>query len=171
MEMSTMKPMMKIVVVASALSVPLAFSHTLLADADKASKSVEHPQGAGMAMMPMAQQMQRMHEEMTKIHDTKDPKKRHELMREHANSMQSMMQMMHGMMAGQGMMQGPMGGAGTGAPQGMGPGMGQGMGPGSGAMMGRMGMMEKRMNMMQMMMDQMLKQQELLLEDRFDSDS
>ena len=167
-----MKSTAKILVIAMALSAPLAIPHTLLAAADPASTPAEPLQGTGMAMMPMQ-------EEMARIYDTKDPKKRRELMREHAQSMQGMMQMMHGMMAGQGMMgghgggmgmmrQGQMGAPGTGGPGTMGPGA---MTPGAGAMMDRMGMMEQRMNMMQMMMDQMLKQQELLLKEQGDGDS
>jgi hypothetical protein len=171
-----MKSTARILVTAMALSAPLAIPHTLLAATDTASAPTEPLQGNGIATMPMQQQMMHMQEEMAKIHHTKDPKERRELMREHAASMQGMMQMMHGMMAGQGMMgghgggmgmgmmgQSQMGAPGTGGPGTMGPGA---MTPGAGAMMGRMGMMEQRMNMMQMMMDQMLKQQELLLKDR-----
>jgi hypothetical protein len=176
-----MKPKAKLLVTAMALSTLLVFPHTLLAASDTASKAAEPPQSTGMAMMPMQQQMQRMQGEMAKLHDTKDPKMRRELMREHGQSMQGMMQMMHGMMAGQGMMEGqgggmgmgmmmpgPMGTPGTGYPQGMGPGS---MSPDVGAMMGRMGMMEQRMNMMQMMMDQMLQHQEQLLKNKSDGDS
>jgi hypothetical protein len=176
-----MKATAKVLVIAMAISAPLVTPDTLLAAADTASTPVEAPQGTGMAIMPMQQQMLHMQEEMAKIHDTKDPKERLDLMREHAQSMQEMMQMMHGMMAGQGMMgghgggmgmgmgmtsQGQMAAPGTGGPGTMGPGA---MTPGVNAMMGRMGMMEQRMNLMQLMMDQMLEQQELLLEDRNDS--
>ena len=178
-EMDAMKPKAKILVTAMALSTLLAFPHTLLAASDTASNSAEPPRGTGMAMMPVEQQMQRMQEQMAKLHDTANPKERRELMRGHAQSMQGMMKMMHGMMAGQGMMEGQrsgmgmmmpgqMGSPGTGNPQSMGPGA---MAPGVGAIMGRMGMMEQRMNMMQMMMDQMLQQQEQLLKDKSDGDS
>ena len=192
-----MKSTIKILVVAIALSTPLAFSQGLLAASDTASKSAEPPQSMGMAMMPMQQQMQGIQDQMAKMHATKNPEERRALMREHAKSMQGMMKMMHGMMAGQGMMggmmggqqqgmgmmggmmggqpggmgmmmPGPMGTPGAGNPQGMGPGA---MVPDTGAMMGRMGMMEQRMNMMQMMMDQMLQQQELMLEGQRDGDS
>ena len=188
-----MKSTAKILVIAIALGAPLAFSHTLLAASDATSHPAEPPAGTGMAMMPMQQQMQGMHDQMAKMHATKDPEERRALMREHANSMQGMMKMMHGMMAGQGMMggmmggqrggmgmmggqpggmgmmmPGPMGTPGAGNPQGMGPGA---MAPDTGAMMGRMGMMEQRMNMMQMMMDQMLQQQELMLEGQSDGNN
>lgn len=184
-----MKPTAKILVIAIALSTPLAFSSTLLAASDATSNSAEPPVSTGMAMMPMQQQM-------AKLHGATNPKERRQMMREHANTMQGMMKMMHGMMAGQGMMggmmggqqrgmgmmggmmggqpggmgmmmPGPMGAPGAGYPQ-MGPGA---MAPDTGAMMGRMGMMEQRMNLMQMMMDQMLQQQELMLEERSDGDS
>ena len=178
-----MKSTTKILVIAMALSTPLAFSSTLLAASDATSNPAEPPVSTGMAMMPMQQQMQGMQDQMAKMHAATNPDERRALMREHANTMQGMMKMMHGMMAGQGMMggmmggqrggmgmmmPGPMGTPGAGNPQGMGPGA---MAPDTGAMMGRMGMMEQRMNMMQMMMDQMLQQQELMLEERSDGDS
>ncbi len=188
-----MKSTAKILVIAMALSTPLAFSSTLLAASDATSKPAELPVSTGMAMMPMQQQMQGMQDQMAKMHAAKNPEERRALMREHAKSMQGMMKMMHGMMAGQGMMggmmggqrgamgmmggqpggmgmmmPGPMGTPGAGNPQGMGPGA---MAPDTGAMLGRMGMMEQRMNMMQMMMDQMLQQQELMLEERSDGDN
>ena len=178
-----MKSTVKIVVIAMALSTPLAFSSTLLAASDATSNPAEPPVSTGMAMMPMQQQMQGMQDQMAKMHATKNPEERRALMREHANTMQGMMKMMHGMMAGQGMMggmmggqrggmgmmmPGPMGTPGAGNPQGMAPGA---MAPDTGAMMGRMGMMEQRMNMMQMMMDQMLQQQEFMLKERSDAGS
>lgn len=168
-----MKPLTRLLSVAVVLSLPLFFSHTLLADTDAASKSTDPARGTGMATMPMTQQMQHMREEMAKIHATKNPNERRDLMREHASSMQSMMQMMHGMMAGQGMMQGQSGGMGMmqSPADGTGAGSPRGMGPGAGAMMGRMNMMEQRLNMMQMMMDQMLQHQELLLKETNGDDS
>ena len=143
-EINEVKSMAKILVIAMALGAPLAFSHTLLAASDATSKPAEPPVSAGMAMMPMQQQMQ------------------------------GMMKMMHVMMAGMGMMGGQPGGMGmmmpgqSGAPH---SGGRAAMAPDTGAMMARMGMMEQRMNMTQMMMDQMLQQQELMLEERSDGDS
>ena len=96
-----MKSTAKILVIAMALGAPLAFSHTLLAASDAASKPAEPSVSTGMAMMPMQQQMQGMQEQMAKMHATKNPQERRALMREHAKSMQGMMKMMHGVMAGQ----------------------------------------------------------------------
>ena len=89
-----MKSTAKILIIAMALGGPLAIPHTLLAATDTASAPTEPLQGNGIATMPMQQQMMHMQEEMAKIHHTKDPKERRELMREHAASMQGMMQMM-----------------------------------------------------------------------------
>lgn len=112
--------------------------------------------GAGIATMPMHQQMKRMQEQMAKIHEATAPEERRKLMKEHTESMQDMMKMMHGMMAGQGMM-GPRH-RGMWSPSGNAQGM---MNPpcAEGADSDRMARMEQRMNMMQMMMDQVLKAQ------------
>ncbi|MDX2460318.1 MAG: hypothetical protein QNM00_09535 [Gammaproteobacteria bacterium] len=91
-----MKSTAKFLIIVMALGAPMAIPHTLMAAAETGSTPTGPLQGRGMAMMPMQQQMMRMQAEMAKIHDTKDPKERRELMREHAASMHSMM---HGMMA------------------------------------------------------------------------
>lgn len=79
--------------------------------------------GGGMPMMPMHENMQKMHAQMDEIRRTEDPDKRDELIQAHIASMQEMMQMMQGMHGGKPMM----------GQDGM---MGQGMGMQGGKMMG-----------------------------------
>ena len=73
----------------------------------------------------MQENIKKMQQQMDRIHQAKDPKERHELMDEHAKTMQENMQMMRGM--GGPMMMDTMGGQ----KGGMGPGM-----MGGGQMMG-----------------------------------
>ncbi len=65
---------------------------------------------AGMTMDKKQENMLRMHEQMHKIMEEKDPKKREQLMQEHQKMMHEHMGMMHGNMMGDG--QGGMMGSG-----------------------------------------------------------
>ena len=102
----------------------------------------------------VAQQMQRMQDNMksmqdmmAKIHASKDPAERQKLMQEHSKAMHAQMEMMGGMggMAGMG---------------GMGGGQMKGGGMMGGDMMKEHQAMQGRMAMMEMMMGQMLQHQE-----------
>ena len=100
------------------------------------------PKGVGMPMGKMQDNMLKMHEQMHKIMQAKDPRERERLMQEHLKTMQENMKMMGGMMGGGMMGPGMMrGGDGTGMLGGglMGGGMG-GVGVGHG-MMGDGGLM------------------------------
>lgn len=57
---------------------------------------------AGMPMNNMQDNMLKMHEQMHKIMETKDPKERELLMQEHQKMMHEHMGMMHGNMMGDG---------------------------------------------------------------------
>jgi hypothetical protein len=96
---------------------------------DAKSKEAMTPaaKDGGMPMGMMQDNMLKMHEQMHKIMQAKDPKQRDKLMQEHMQMMQEHMKTMGGM---------------------MGPGM---MGE---QMMQRMQQMEKRMDTMQMMLEQ-----------------
>jgi hypothetical protein len=110
-------------------------------------------------MAQMQENLKRMEQLMDRIHRTKDLKARHELMDEHAKTMQENMGMMRGM--GGPMMMDTMGGGQKGA---MGPGM-----MGGGRMKGdpmagmdpqqQQDFMQRRMDMMQMMMEQIMRHQ------------
>jgi hypothetical protein len=78
------------------------------------AKDAKAPMAKGMPMGMMQDKMLKMHEQMHKIMQAKDPKERDKLMQEHAQMMQEQMKMMGGMM-GNGMMgPGMMGGDGKG---------------------------------------------------------
>jgi hypothetical protein len=108
----------------------------------------------------MQDNMKKMQDLMTKIHASKDPAERRQLLQQHGKAMQEQMGMMRGMAGGQGEMQSGgmmmMGGAHA-------PGTTQGDTP-KGEAMPHMMMdhqaMRARMDMMQMMMDQMLQHQD-----------
>ena len=94
------------------------------APAKAAPKDAKAPaaKDGGMPMGMMQDNMLKMHEQMHKIMQAKDPKERERLKQEHMKMMQEHMKSMHGMM-GNGMMgSGMMGGDGkggmTGAPAG-----------------------------------------------------
>lgn len=83
------------------LSMPLAW-----ADETHHAGDVKKPatgmteQGNQMQMGKMQVNMLKMHEQMHKIMDAKNPQDRERLMQEHAKMMQDNMQMMQGMMDG-----------------------------------------------------------------------
>ena len=112
-------------------------------------------------MAQMQENLKRMEQLMDRIHKTKDLKVRHELMDEHAKTMQENMQMMRGM--GGPTMMDTMGGGQKGT---MGPGMmsGSGQMTGGNPMAGmdpkqQQEFMQRRMDMMQMMMEQIMRHQ------------
>ena len=82
----------------------------------KDAKAKEAKDG-GMPMGMMQDRMLKMHEQMHKIMQAKDPKERDKLMQEHMQMMQEHMKMMGGMM-GQGMTGGDGKGGMMGAPAG-----------------------------------------------------
>jgi len=73
--------------------------------------------GAEASMAPMQDNMLKMHEQMHKIMQAKDPKQRDKLVQEHMQMMREHMKTMGGMM-GQGMMGGDGKGGNMGAPAG-----------------------------------------------------
>lgn len=167
-----------------AVTTLLMSSGLALAAGDTQDQQSHHPEPAGttaqpatagsggdMPMMPMHENMQKMHAQMEEIRRTEDPDKRDELIQSHIASMQEMMQMMHGgkPMMGQGM--GMQGGKMMGGQQGdkMAASQGSMMGDqqaGMMEMMNRQQMMQQRMDMMQMMMDQMMQNQAAIEETR-----
>jgi hypothetical protein len=133
-----------------------------------ASPAAQSPaQGMGAAAMPrMRDNMKKMQELMAKIHASKDPAERQQLMQQHSRAMHEQMQMMQAMGGGQdGMMGGGMK-MGGGMQGGASPPAGAqgGPPPGEGMMNHEMMMnhqaMQARMGMMEMMMGQMLQHQE-----------
>ena len=70
--------------------------------------------GAETSMAPMQDNMLKMHEQMHKIMQAKDPKQRDKLVQEHMQMMREHMKTMGGMMGGGMMGQGMMGGDGKG---------------------------------------------------------
>jgi len=162
----------------SAIVVSLALSSPLVWAASQGSKAAEQgmgpqmmQQGGGMAQMPMMRQMQAMHDQMSRIHETEDPEERQELLMKHMQSMQGMMQMMHGMMGIMGGQGGMMSQRGMG---GRAPGLMHGGGtmnaPGAGgttdtreSIHERMDMLQERLDAMQTLMDQMMQNQREML--------
>ncbi|MBI3574173.1 MAG: hypothetical protein HY083_00690 [Gammaproteobacteria bacterium] len=92
------------------------------APAKTTPKDAKAPMAKGMPMGMMQDKMLKMHEQMHKIMQAKDPKERDKLMQEHMQMMQEHMKMMGGGMGGM------MGGDGKGGM--MGPGMMGGDGKG-----------------------------------------
>lgn len=84
------KSLLMAVLAALPLSMPLAW-------ADEGHHSDKDKQ---MQMGKMQENMLRMHEQMHKIMDAKNPQERERLMQEHLKMMQDNMQMMQGMMGG-----------------------------------------------------------------------
>jgi hypothetical protein len=92
------------------------------ASAKTTPKDTKAPAAKGMPMGMMQEKMLKMHEQMHKIMQAKDPKERDKLMQEHMQMMQEHMKMMGGGMGGdaKGGMMGPgmMGGDGKGGKMG-----------------------------------------------------
>ena len=81
------------------LSTPLAWAEEgHHADKDKKPTTTMTDKDKQMQMGKMQENMLRMHAQMHKIMDAKDPKERERLMQEHLNMMQDNMHMMQGMM-------------------------------------------------------------------------
>ena len=176
------KAMLAVAVMSGALALAQGVAATSAEESAESTAEGSPETAPRIGMMPMQQQMQRMHEQMANIHETTDPAARRKLLSEHMDSMQNMMQMMHGMMAGQDIMgrwhRRRQGGHMMGqepSPTDKGMERRQGMDPQSmmrenpgqmGNMAERMNMMEQRVNMMQMMMDAMLQSQSEQLEPR-----
>ncbi len=81
------------------LSTPLAWAEEdHHADKDKKPATAMTDQNKQMQMGKMQENMLRMHAQMHKIVDAKDPQERARLMQEHLNMMQDNMRMMQGMM-------------------------------------------------------------------------
>ncbi|MBI3569838.1 MAG: hypothetical protein HY082_01855 [Gammaproteobacteria bacterium] len=66
------------------------------------AKDAKAPMAKGMPMGMMQEKMLKMHEQMHKIMQAKDPKERDKLIQEHMQMMQEQMKMMGGMMGGDG---------------------------------------------------------------------
>lgn len=83
------------------LSAPLAWADEVHhSDKDKKPTMVMTDKDKQMQMGKMQENMLRMHEQMHRIMDAKNPQEREQLMQEHAKMMQDSMQMMQGMMGG-----------------------------------------------------------------------
>ena len=85
------------------LSMPLAWaddSHH--PENDKKPATAMTDKDKQMQMGKMQESMLKMHEQMHKIMDAKDPQEREQFMQENSKMMQDHMQMMHGMMGGHG---------------------------------------------------------------------
>lgn len=103
--------MKKIFLIAALATLPFSTSIVLAEDTHHSDKSKEPAvamteKDKQMQMGKMQENMLRMHEQMHKVMQAKDPKKRELLMQEHSRMMQNSMQMMHGMMGSCGMKDG-----------------------------------------------------------------
>ncbi len=106
--------MKKSLLIAALLTLPLS---TSLAWADEAQHSDKDripvatmtDKDKQMQMGKMQEHMLRMHEQMHKIMDAKNPQEREQLMQEHSKMMKDNMHMMQGMMGGGMMGKGEMG--------------------------------------------------------------
>lgn len=90
------------VTAAAALSVPGAYADDAHHPDKKGvpAKDAKAPMAKGMPMGMMQDKMLKMHEQMHKIMQAKDPKERDKLMQEHMQMMQEHMKMMGGGMDG-----------------------------------------------------------------------
>ena len=90
------------VAVAAVLSAPGAYADDAHHPDKKGApaKDAKVPMAKGMPMGMMQDKMLKMHEQMHKIMQAKDPKERDKLMQEHMQMMQEHMKMMGGMMGG-----------------------------------------------------------------------
>ena len=87
------------------LSMPLAWADEAHhSDQDKKSATTMTDKDKQMQMGKMQEHMFRMHEQMHKIMDAKNPQERERLMQEHSKMMQDGMHMKKGMMGGHEMM-------------------------------------------------------------------
>ena len=142
------------VFLASLLALPMAQA------ADEEDHAAHHPgadqsqaapaqddKAAGMEMKKMQEKMKKMHDPMSNIQSTSDPKKRQKLMDEHMQSKRESMKMLRGMSGGM------MGKKKKGEPV---TEDGEAMGGMQTVMMAHHKLMEDRMDMMQMMMEQMM---------------
>ena len=107
--------MKKSLLIALLATLPLSASLALADDAhhpdkDKKPATTMTDKDKQMQMGKMQETMLRMHEQMHKIMDAKNPQEREQLMQEHAKMMRDHMQMMQGMMGGGMMGHGKMGG-------------------------------------------------------------
>jgi hypothetical protein len=95
------KTLLIAVLVTLPLLTPLAWADdTHHSDKDKKSATAMTDKDKQMQMGKMQESMLRIHEQMHKIMDAKNPQEREKLMQEHAKMMQDNMRMMHGMMGG-----------------------------------------------------------------------
>lgn len=93
------------------LSAPLAWAEEAHhSDKDKKPATTMTDKDKQMQMGKMQENMLRMHEQMHKIMDAKNPQERERLKQEHSKMMRDSMHMMKGMMGGGMMGQGKMGG-------------------------------------------------------------
>ncbi|MBI3345447.1 MAG: hypothetical protein HY028_11450 [Gammaproteobacteria bacterium] len=89
------------------LSMPLAWADEAhRSDMEKTPSKAMTDQDKQIQMGKMQEHMLRMHEQMHKIMDAKNPQERERLMQEHSKMMQDGMHMKQGMMGGHGMMGG-----------------------------------------------------------------
>jgi len=79
---------------------------TYRSDRNKSPTANMKEKGKPMPIARMQENMLRMHEQMHKIMDSKNPQEREQLIQEHSRMMQDNMSMMQGMMGGRGMMGG-----------------------------------------------------------------
>ena len=98
--------MKKYFLIAVLAALPLSASLSWAEDAHHSDKNKEPTasmaeKGKPMPMAKMQENMLRMHEQMHKIMDAKNPQEREQLMQEHAKMMQDSMHMMQGMMGGE----------------------------------------------------------------------
>jgi len=98
-----MKKLLPIVVLAT---LPLSTSLTLAEEAHHSDKNKEPAVAMAETDKQMQKNMLRMHEQMHKIMDAKNPQERARLLQEHAKMMQDSQHMMQGMTGGRGMMGG-----------------------------------------------------------------
>ena len=122
--------MKKSFLIAALVTLPLSLSQawaeeTHHTDKDKKPAAAMTDKDKQMQMSKMQENMLKMHEQMHKIMDAKNPQERDQLMQAHAKMMQDGMQMMKTMMGGHEMM-------GSDAKGSMMDGGGMGMGMGSG---------------------------------------
>ena len=97
--------MKKLFLIAVLATLPLSVSLSRAEDAHHSDKNKEPAvavteKDKQMQMGKMQENMLRMHEQMHKVMDAKNPQERERLMQEHAKMMQDSMRMMQGMMGG-----------------------------------------------------------------------
>ena len=105
-------------ILATVVSFSLSTPAVLAVDEHHPDQKGALAKDAGMPMGKMQDNMLKMHEQMHKIMQAKDPKQRDKLMQEHMQMMQEHMKTMGGMMGGGMMGPGMMGGDGKGGTMG-----------------------------------------------------